>query len=169
MIASSSTMWQDKKSCITITYTNEDSTDPRKVHDVAVWRADRSTTVSSTKGISTPLDTEETCRIYNWKGAGWLRMISTRWEIVAVGVIYEDTAASKDGKSDTEGDLPVLVTFVQKTLFSPQALSIYVLREHLDADQQQAIFATVKETLQELGCEVLQVEIEKMRTIPQTL
>lgn len=161
-------MWQDKKHSITITYTTEDSGDTHKVHDLAGWQTGNSDSVSSTKGISTTLDTQETCRSYNWRGAGWLRMISTRWEIVGVGVAHVDTGVNEDGRNGTEENFAVLVTLVQKTLFSPQALSIYVKREHFHTDSQEAIFATVKGTLQDLGCEALQLEIEKLRTIPQT-
>lgn len=168
MIASSSSMWQDNKHSITITYTTEDSGDAHKVHDLAGWQTERSDSVSSTKGISTPLEAQERCRSYNWRGAGWLRMIATRWEIVGVGVTHVNTGVNKDGRAGTEERFAVLVTLVQKTLFSPQALSIYVKREHFHTDNQEAIFATVKGTLQDLGCEALQLEIEKLRTIPQT-
>lgn len=168
MIASSSSMWQDKKHSITITYTVEDSGDAHKVHDLADWQTEKSDSVSSTRGLSTPSNAQGTCRIYNWRGAGWLRMISTRWEIVGVGVAHVDIGVDEDGWTGTERDPDVLVTFVQKTLFSPQALSIYVKREHFHTDRQEAILTTVKGVLQGLSCEALQAEIEKMRPIPQT-
>lgn len=95
-------------------------------------------------------------------------MISTRWEIVGVGVAHVDVGVDEDGRTGTERDPAVLVTFVQKTLFSPQALSIYVKRDHFHTDGQETILNAVKGALQGLSCEALQSEIEKMRTIPQT-
>lgn len=164
-------MWQDNKHSITITYTVEDSGDAHKVHDLAGWQTEKSDSVSSTRGFSTPSDAQESCRIYNWRGSGWLRMISTRWEIVGVGVAHVDIGnigVDEDGRTGTERDPAVLVTFVQKTLFSPQALSIYVKREHFHTDKQEAILTVVKGALQDLSCEALQADIEKIRTIPQT-
>lgn len=95
-------------------------------------------------------------------------MISTRWEIVGVGLAHVDTGVDKDVEAEMGEKLAVLVTFVQKTLFSPQALSIYVKREHFHTDWQEIIFTTIKGELQGLGCEAFRAETEKMRTIPQT-
>lgn len=161
-------MWQDNKHSITITYTVEDNGDAHKVHDLAGWQTEKSKSASMTKGISTPSDVQQTCSIYNWRGAGWLRMISTRWEIVGVGVAHVEPVVDKDGETETGEEIAVLVAFVQKTLFSPQALSIYVKREHFHTDKQEIIFTTIKGELQGLGCEAFRAETEKMRTIPHT-
>jgi hypothetical protein len=172
MIASSSSMWQDRKHSLTITYSPAaDDTNAREFTDVTTWCADNSDKQSSTKGISSPL-ASESGNVYNWRGAGWLRMITTRWEIVGLGLLspllHADGADEGERESKvSEDSVVVLVTFVQKTVFSPQALSVFIRQVRLDDAQEENVIKVVQTALRDLGVESLRAEVDKLKAIPK--
>jgi hypothetical protein len=156
-------MWQDRKHSITIQYSAPaDGADGGAFNELTTWYAKESNKESSTKGYSWPLNAESRYT-YNWRGAGWLRMISTRWEIVGLGIL------PGEGESGvTEDSVVVLVTFVQKTLFSPQALSILIRKERLDDAQEEKVMNEVRALLRSLGENSLDAEVEKLTAIPRS-
>lgn len=90
-------------------------------------------------------------------------MISTRWEIVGLCILLGD------GESRvTEDGVLVLVMFVQKTLFSPQALSILIRKERLDDAQEEKVMNEVRALLRSLGENSLDAEVEKLTAIPRS-
>ncbi|KAI5855029.1 hypothetical protein GGS23DRAFT_470595 [Durotheca rogersii] len=171
MIASSSTMWQDRKSSITVTYSaTADGADGRDFYDVAAWSADNSSKQHSTKGLSCPA-AAYSGYVYAWRGTGWLRLITTRWEVVGLGVVSHrseaDGADGADVEDDDRGDgAVVLVTFVQKTTFSPPALSVFIRQEHLNGTQEENVVKRVVAELKSQGMESLHAEVDKLRPVP---
>lgn len=157
MIASSSSMWLDRKYSITINYSANDAS---KLTEVTAWYSDHSNQQSSTRGISSPLATG-LGYVYDWRGAGWLRLITTRWEIIGLGELsYPDGVG--------ESNAVAMVTFVQKTIFSPAALSVLILQSggQVHDTQKENIVKAVVMALTALGAESLDGEIDKLKAIP---
>jgi hypothetical protein len=170
MIASSSSMWQDHKHFITINYTTvADSNDAYKLNDVAAWYTDNSANQTSTKGINSPI-AGKSGYVYRWRGAGWLRLITTQWEIIGLGLMpsMPDIDGTNGGHRNSDGnkdDVVVLVTFVKKTIFSPAAVSVFIQQEQLDITRRDNIVKSVMVTLRALDVESLGAEIDKLKTI----
>ncbi|TAQ91218.1 hypothetical protein B7494_g443 [Chlorociboria aeruginascens] len=169
MIASSSSLWQDRKHSLTIKYSTPG--DGGELHDVTSWYADNSDKQTSTNGISRPLAVESGY-VYQWRGAGWLRMFTTKWEIVGLGVLSSPFHADGADKGERESNIcdegvVVLVTFVQKTIFSPQAISVFIQQESLDGEKEESVIKDVVAILRFLGMESLLNEIDKLKAIPR--
>ncbi|KAK7987373.1 hypothetical protein PG989_007688 [Apiospora arundinis] len=169
MIASTSSMWQDHKHSIAMTYSTPDNgTEGHQFNETTTWCGD--TVKNSSTGISRSVP-DEPGRVYDWRGTGWLRLITTRWEIVGLGGLpilvghdHTKEIAQPSSGSDCE-QVPVLVTFVRKTMFSPQALSVLV-RPQLDDAQKAAIIEHVAGLLKGLGVTSLSAEVDRLRPIP---
>lgn len=103
-----------------------------------------------------------------------MRLITTQWEIVGLGVLSYPLHADGDGVDVGEGsqvsesNVVVLVTFVRKTFFSLQALSVFIQQEQAHDTQKENIVKTVVAALRTLGAESLRVEIDKLKAIPIT-
>ena len=63
------------------------------------------------KGIDKPDDAVESA--YNWRGKGWLKIASSHWEVLGHG----------------EQDGGWIVTFFEKTLFTPAGIDIYARQQ----------------------------------------
>ncbi|KAK7957269.1 uncharacterized protein PG986_006491 [Apiospora aurea] len=151
MIASTSSMWQDHKHSMAITYsTLDNATEGHQFNEKTTWCSDANKT-SSTSGIS-HFVAGEPGRVYDWRGTGWLKWVTTRWEIVGFGEmpLAGTGAGSIVGRG---GSIPVLVTFVRKTMLSPQALSVLV-RPQLDDGQKAFIIKQVSDLLKGVGHEL---------------
>jgi hypothetical protein len=172
MIASSSSMWQDRKRSITTTYSfSADGVGTAKLEDIAAWQTYNSTKHSATKGISYPT-TSGSGFVFDWRGTGWLRFITTRWEIVGLGVLtcppHIDGANHRQMGDESIGDgIKMLVTFVQKTVFSPQALSVFIQGGRLEDAQEQYLVKKAAEALRSLGVETIFTETDKIQRIPR--
>lgn len=168
MIASSSSMWQDNKHSVAITYTPTNPADAHKLNDDVTWYASSSGKASSTKGIST-LPNGSSGTVCDWKGAGWLRMITARWEIIGFGSVpgvrLETITSSNESKSGEDG-VVVLSAFVQKTLFSPQAVSVYVQQHELGSIDGEKLMEVIANMVADLDSEELTAEIGKLKHIP---
>lgn len=165
MIASSSSMWQDRKHSLTINYsTPADGND--EFHDETTWYEDNSNKQTSTKGICSPLGTEPGF-VYNWRGAGWLRWVTTKWEILGLGVWSSNFHDGAEVMEEVNEDgVVVLVTLVSKTMFSPQAISIF-LQDRLAAVNEERVIKGILEALKSLGGQSLCNEVDKMVAIPR--
>lgn len=87
-------------------------------------------------------------------------MVTVRWEVVGLGSLPRVSEAEED-----DGSVVVLVVFVQKTMFSPQAISVYVQdgqRNTIDSEKM----GNIARMLGVLGSEELAGEIGKLKYIP---
>jgi hypothetical protein len=152
MIASTSTLWQDKKHSLKITYATP--TEGGELKEITSWYVDGEDKETTTTGNSKQVLVEGSS-VFVWRGTGWLKWFSTRWEIVGLGELEEG-----------EGNM-VLVNFVQKTLISPAALSVLVRRKRVDDEMDEKVLEEVVMKLRALGCEALDAEVEKLKVIPR--
>jgi len=112
--------WEDKQN-VRITYAkvdpSADSTSKMPdLDDHVQYQKKGSTKDSSINGISRPVQVDGTPfgTVYSWRGKGWLRMISSDWEILGWG---------KDEGAEEPNDW--VVTCFSKTLFTPAGVDIY--------------------------------------------
>ncbi|KAI0018947.1 hypothetical protein F4780DRAFT_477679 [Xylariomycetidae sp. FL0641] len=154
MIASSSSFWLDRKHSISITYTNAKSSNasPGTLDDVVAYYMRGSAKQHSTKGTSTPSTSQRV--VYDWRGWGLLRLVSTRWEVVGYGSL-----------ATSGGPANILVTLAQKTTFSPQSLSIYSEKPSALAEDD---IVTIMSALRDLENDALSRELDKVRRIEQS-
>lgn len=151
MTASSSSFWQVGKHSTCLTYQLSTAA-PGALDDMSTYVSDGSNQPSTTKGVSSPSAAGP--GIYDWRGAGWLRMIRTSWEVVGWGAL--------EGGGDEE---EVLVTLAAKTIFSPRALSVFWRkREGMGEERIQVVAAALKA----LGDANLTLDADGLRAIPQT-
>ncbi|CAH0052004.1 unnamed protein product [Clonostachys solani] len=144
MAASSSSLWLDQKQGISVTYvdTTQSSNTASSLNDQTTYTTIGSLKQTTTMGVSTPLDSHP--GLFNWRGAGWLRMVSAQWEVVGFGTIKG-------------GDSLVLVVAAAKTLFSPQGLSVYYREGHPISGED---VDWVKNGIRELDDPVLTAEVD---------
>ncbi|KAI9167949.1 hypothetical protein HJFPF1_04091 [Paramyrothecium foliicola] len=170
MIASSSSMWQDRKYAIDTVYAPVGA-NTVDFSSEATWFGENSTKQSYTKGINHARATK-TGYAYDWRGTGWLRLITTHWEILGLGIIPhrhrepEAEVAGSKGTVDGNGTV-VLVTFVQKTFFSPQALSVMVQEAQLENLREEDLLEDVSAALKGLGVHSLSAEVDVLKILPR--
>ena len=109
-------MWKDKRN-VTIAYkplepskaaAGHGQTD--RIDDIVSYQGLESTKVSTIRGVDTAAS--ETRGEWNWRGSGWLKPITSHWEIIGWGV--EETTGNK-----------WVVTIFEKTLFTPAGIDVY--------------------------------------------
>ena len=115
-------MWKRKRN-VRITYTilppssNNDET--TKLDDLVSYQTLGSDKVKTVRGVDTDAGDGTLSGVWHWRGKGWLSIASSRWEILGHGRV------SDEGKG---GDLMTdqwVVTYFEKTLFTPAGLDIY--------------------------------------------
>lgn len=118
-------MWKDKRNvCITYSSLPEDRLD-----DLVSYQALDSDKKKEVRGVDSPVANGA----YSWRGKGWLKIASSRWEILGWGKgapkDSSDTGAEEEssGKS-TQEDWDWVVTYFAKTLFTPAGIDIYSRR-----------------------------------------
>lgn len=109
-------MWKKNRN-VTITYTvkGEESAGPCKIDDLVEYQPLGKPKQKVVNGIDSP-DTSGPGAgwAWNWRGKGWLKIASSRWEVLGYG---------HEG-GEEEGNRWV-VTYFAKTLFTPAGLDIY--------------------------------------------
>ncbi|KAI1634631.1 hypothetical protein F4809DRAFT_665268 [Biscogniauxia mediterranea] len=155
MVASSSSFWTAGKHDVSVVYedntTTQSKSPPGTLNDIASYYSGSPPTQQhSTRGISSP--SASASGVYNWRGVGWLRMVTTRWEIVGFGSLL--------GSNGTD----LLVTFAQKTIFSPQSLSIYCREKPQVSDDE--VIQRVSDVLKQMGNAALSDEVDRLQAIP---
>ncbi|KAI1493663.1 hypothetical protein F5X96DRAFT_666580 [Biscogniauxia mediterranea] len=154
MVASSSSFWTAGKHDVSIVYedtTTQSKSPPGTLNDTASYYSGSPPTQHSTRGISSP--SASAPGVYNWRGVGWLRMVTTRWEMVGFGSLL----GSNDGTD-------LLVTFAQKTIFSPQSLSIYCKEKPQVSNDE--VIQRVSDVLKQMGNAALSDEVDRLQAIP---
>ena len=82
-----------------------------KVDDLVTYQPISSNKLKTVKGVDTPHITVPGA--YQWRGKGWLKVASSQWEVLGWG----------------EEDGGWVVTFFQKTLFTPAGIDVYARRK----------------------------------------
>lgn len=118
-------MWKKNRNVV-ITYTLLESP-PGGIDDLVQYQPLDSDKQKTINGIDKPdSDTEAA---YNWRGKGWLKIASSHWEVLGHG----------------EEDGGWVVTFFEKTLFTPAGIDIYARRKGgLSEELIQSIRAEMK-------------------------
>lgn len=99
-----------KNKNVVITYTLLDSP-PGAIDDLVEYSPINSDKKKSVKGVDKPDSKVEAA--YNWRGNGWLKIASSHWEVLGHGLEEEGW----------------VVTFFEKTLFTPAGIDIYSRRK----------------------------------------
>ncbi|EXJ69213.1 uncharacterized protein A1O5_07249 [Cladophialophora psammophila CBS 110553] len=101
-------MWKHNRN-VTITYTSIPQ-DGERLDDLVEYQPLTSDKHKRVEGVDTPV--AHTKGAYSWRGKGLLKIASSHWQILGYG--------------DEEGGW--VVTFFQKTLFTPAGVDIYARR-----------------------------------------
>lgn len=119
-------MWKSNRNVV-ITYTPAEG-DTGGIHDLVSYKPLDSDKPKEIHGFDTPDAEVPAC--YKWRGKGWLKVASSQWEVLGHG----------------EEDGGWVVTYFQKTLFSPAGIDIYAKKHGgLSEEHLKRIIAHVKE------------------------
>jgi len=157
-------MW-DNKCNVTITYkpmkpsTSDislENTD--KYEDIVEYRKLGSTKINTVLGVDTAATSERD--VWDWRGKGWLMIASSHWEILGFG----DEVGEHPDLARGERNRWV-VTFFEKTLFTPAGLDIYSRSgKGLTAETLQRVEAAISqvsdERVQKLAKDMKTIKIE---------
>ena len=102
-------MWKKNKNVV-ITYTPLEKP-PGSIDDLVQYNPIDSDKQKTVEGVDTLDPNVEAA--YNWRGKGWLKIASSHWEVLGYG----------------EEDGGWVVTFFEKTLFTPAGIDIYSRRK----------------------------------------
>lgn len=102
-------MWKSNRNVV-ITYTPLKSP-AGAIDDLVEYQSLTSDKQKTVQGIDRPDPSVPAA--YNWRGKGWLKIASSHWEVLGHG----------------EEDGGWIVTFFEKTLFTPAGIDIYARRK----------------------------------------
>ncbi|CAG8124787.1 unnamed protein product [Penicillium nalgiovense] len=107
---SSLPLWKGKRN-VNITYSllPTDSAGVQKIDDLVQYQTVGSEKIKSVHGIDTP--TPGNTGAWDWRGKGWLMIASSHWECLGFG--------------HTDNGNQWIVTYFDKTLFTPAGVDIY--------------------------------------------
>lgn len=103
-------LWKDKRN-VTINYKAlpADKSGIVKIEDTDTYQALNADKVKTITGANTP--TAGDTGAFDWRGYGWLKIATSHWEILGWGNVDADTQW--------------LVTYFEKTLFTPAGIDVY--------------------------------------------
>ena len=107
---SSLPLWKGKRN-VNITYQllPADKSGVAKIDDLVQYQAIGSDKISSVHGVDKPTPGNQGA--WDWRGKGWLKIASSHWECLGFG--------------HTDDGNQWLVTYFEKTLFTPAGIDIY--------------------------------------------
>ncbi|KAI4257706.1 MAG: hypothetical protein LQ352_001546 [Teloschistes flavicans] len=106
--------WKDKRNVV-LTYTalpSASNTVRPQLDDLITYQTLGSQKLQTMRGTDTPSPFH--LGSWTWRGNGWLKFVTSQWEIVA----------HEGGPTDGEDDR-WMVVFAQKSIFTPAVLNIY--------------------------------------------
>ena len=122
-------MWKSKRN-VRITYKSlhpgsesvTEGTD--RIDDTVSYQTLTSDKVKTIRGIDKASGSDASA--WDWRGKGWLAMISSHWEVLGFGTVDTGTVRTGDDQ-DSEVGPPEqwLVTYFAKTPFTPAGIDIY--------------------------------------------
>ena len=140
-------MWKSNRN-VTISYKPLDSVvnGTNQLEDIVKYQPLNSDKIKTILGVDTYSATAFSA--WDWRGKGWLKMISSHWEMI--------------GHGEIEGGLQWAVTYFAKTMFTPAGIDIYTKsKERLPAGVIEAIKKTLldmDEPLKALAGEIFEVQ-----------
>ncbi|EKV06481.1 Calycin [Penicillium digitatum] len=146
---SSLSLWKGKRN-VNITYKllPTDSAGVQKIDDLVQYQAINSEKIKSVHGVDTP--TPGNPGAWDWRGKGWLMIASSHWECLGFG--------------HADDDNQWIVTFFEKTLFTPAGIDIYSRNKR---GLPQTIVDQILSALQGLGVDDLSDLANGVFQIPQ--
>ncbi|MCJ1390069.1 hypothetical protein MMC18_002927 [Xylographa bjoerkii] len=90
---------------------------------------------------------------WDWRGKGWLKIASSRWEVLGWGVLEGGSA-----EGNAEGSAAWAVTYFAKSIFSPAGIDVYTRGERLE----EAMLERINEGLVAVEDEGFQRLVETM-------
>ncbi len=120
-------MWRKARN-VAITYkalssSSAKSDETTRLDDLVTYQSLTSPKLKTVSGIDTPA----TPGCWNWRGNGWLIIASSHWEVLGYGTVGGEGGAEGEGEGKEQEQW--VVTFFQKTLFTPAGLDIYSRRK----------------------------------------
>lgn len=134
------------------------------------------------QGVDTPITTREKDKddeastwAWKWRGSGWLKVASSKWEVLGYGTITilipgptEDKSGHADGNGEEER-VEWMVTYFSRTLFTPAGIDIYarpraVVPEELLAGIKRGLKDTADVVLGRLAEELFPVRHDSNST-----
>ncbi|MCJ1270049.1 hypothetical protein MMC22_009943 [Lobaria immixta] len=143
----SSALWRDKRN-VKLTYTLLDSTNQLypTIDDLITYQGLSSSKLETVHGTDTPSQTDPCA--WTWRGKGWLKFVSSHWEILGHGEVGESGQW--------------MVIHGQKSIATPAVVNVYTRkREGLPKDMRKE----VEVALEELGDEHLRALVRSMYSV----
>jgi hypothetical protein len=136
---------------VAITYEPISSTSAgsaQRINDLVSYQGLESTKISTVKGVDTAA-TAGSLGEWNWRGSGWLKPITSHWEVIGWGT--EEATANKWA-----------VTIFAKTLFTPAGIDIYSkdrtgISEALISEIKAGLANTGDEDVKKMAAELFEV------------
>jgi hypothetical protein len=126
-------MWKNARN-VSITYSPLPNA-PEKIDDLVTYQALSGDKVKTISGVDTPAG----LGAWNWRGNGWLMIVSSHWEVLGWG---EEGAPAGQW----------VVTYFARTLFTPAGIDIYSRRKE---GLRESTLEAVKEALGKVDAEVV--------------
>ena len=103
-------MWKNNRN-VTITYKPLDRIENGvyQLDDIVKYQPLKADNIKTIVGVDT--QSTQSPGAWDWRGKGWLKLITSHWEVLGYG--------------KTDAGTPWAVTFFQKTLFTPAGIDIY--------------------------------------------
>jgi hypothetical protein len=129
-------IWKKARN-VSITYTPLASS-PEKLDDLVTYQSLTGDKLKTVSGTDAPAGSGA----WNWRGNGWLMIVSSHWEVLGWG---------EEEESDGEG-CKWVVTYFAKTLFTPAGIDIYSRRKE---GLKEGTLQAVKQALGKVDAEVV--------------
>ena len=121
-------MWKDNRN-VRITYTELPPSNPAassipRLDDLVEYQPLASDKIKTVHGIDSPSGTDT--RAWDWRGKGWLKVVSSHWEFVDWGRAGGGSGEG-EGEGTSEGNEEEwAVVWFEKTIFTPEGIDIFV-------------------------------------------
>ncbi|MCJ1377682.1 hypothetical protein MMC17_000778 [Xylographa soralifera] len=92
---------------------------------------------------------------WDWRGKGWLKIASSRWEVLGWGTLEGSGVQSGDAEGSEKG---WVVTYFAKSIFSPAGIDVYTRGDRLE----EAMLERINEGLVAVEDEGFQRLVETM-------
>jgi hypothetical protein len=129
-------IWKKARN-VSITYTPLASS-PEKLDDLVTYQSLTGDKLKTVSGTDTPAGSVA----WNWRGNGWLIIVSSHWEVLGWG--------EEEGGEGEGGQW--VVTYFAKTLFTPAGIDIYSRRKE---GLKEGTLQAVKQALGKVDAEVV--------------
>ena len=143
--------WKGKHN-VNITYEilPSDSSGVTKIDHVVTYQAIGSEKFKTLRGLNTPTPGPGNQGAWDWRGKGWLMIVSSHWECLGFGHAQDNNRW--------------IVAYFAKTLFTPAGIDIYT--RHKEGLPQSTIDEILK-ALKELGIKEITELANNIFQIPQ--